>query len=135
MCQPYSIELLASDAADLFTGTPSGDSIDLRHDEARARFEAAMVRSLAPVPPLLPPAVPETNMSTPVVPPAMPSQHNVLRGALVTTSDGARASTPSATLPDTGIDHKTLLTAASMLLVAGVATVASARGERAASGA
>jgi hypothetical protein len=129
VCQPYSIELLASDAATLFVGSPSGDSIDLRDHASRALFEAAMARSLAPVSPSSPPAVPDTSMSNPAVP---LSDHNVLLGALVTTSDRSRASASaapaSATLPVTGTDHNTLLTAATVLVAAGVAAVASTAG-------
>ena len=134
VCQPFSIELLAEDAVGLFAGSPSGDSIDLRNDDARARFEAAMVRSLGPVPPVLPviaPRLPDTSMFTPVVPPAMPSsEHNVLLGSLVTTSARGRASTSSAVLPATGGDHKTLLTAGTVLVAAGVAALAASSAGR-----
>ena len=34
VCQPYSIDLLAADAASLFVGSPTGESIDLRNDAA-----------------------------------------------------------------------------------------------------
>jgi hypothetical protein len=132
VCQPYSVELLAADAATLFDGSPTGDSIDLRNDAARLRFEAAMVRSLAPVPP----ADPDTTVGNPTVPtnePATPApapEPEPLLGALLTTSDPERATTSaapeSATLPVTGGNHATMLTAAAVLVAAGVAAVASA---------
>jgi hypothetical protein len=137
VCQPYSIDLLAADAATLFDASPSGDSIDLRHDESRIRFEAAMVRSLAPVPPLAPPTVPDPSVDRPTLPPTTPSaspplepEPDLLRGALITSTDPARATTStdpgSATLPVTGGDHATLLTAATVLVAAGVAAIAAA---------
>jgi hypothetical protein len=131
VCQPYSIDLLASDAATLFVGSPTADSIDLRNVDARARFEAAMVRSLAPVPESVPDN-PAVSTTVPASPPASvivssPIQEpGILAGALVATSDPDRASANSATLPVTGGDHRPLLAAAAVLVTAGVAAVASA---------
>lgn len=132
VCQPYSVELLAADAATLFAGSPTGDSIDLRNDDSRARFEAAMVRSLAPVPP----PSPNTAVGSPMAPPKAPATPEpapaptMLLGALVTTSDPDRATTSaapvSATLPVTGGDHATLLAASAVLVAVGVGAVASA---------
>ena len=44
VCQPHSVEPRAADAATPFVGSPTGDSIDLRTNDSRSRFEAAMVR-------------------------------------------------------------------------------------------
>jgi hypothetical protein len=126
VCQPYSIDLLAADAQSLFDGSPTGTSIDLRNPDARAKFEAAMVRSLVPAPP--PPA------TTSPLPPAPPASDSAAPGftfgapVAAHSSDPAVASDParSAQLPVTGSDQDTFLTAASVLIVAGVAAVATA---------
>lgn len=131
VCQPYSIDLLASDAASLFVGSPSGDSIDLRNDDNRARFAAAMVRSLAPVPTPAP-----TIPATPTPPTASTPTPDISSGGpdLSVTSEVV-APTVSArvpTLPVTGSDPRWQLTAASVLVVAGVAAISSACPDRSA---
>jgi hypothetical protein len=127
VCQPYSIDLLAADAQWLFAGSPTGTSIDLRKPDARAKFEAAMLRSLAPAPSPAP-----TGSPLPPAPPASDSSAapGLTLGAPVAvhSSDPAVGTDParSAQLPVTGGDHDALLTAASVLIVAGVAAVATA---------
>ena len=122
VCQPYSIDLLAADAASLFVGSPTGESIDLRNDDSRGRFEAAMVRSLAPVP--------EPIVPTSTTPTATADAPDITFGPLVSAPDpdqlATTASPRSVTLPVTGANHDTLATAAAVLVAAGVAALAGA---------
>jgi hypothetical protein len=126
VCQPYSIDLLAADVATLFVGSPSGDSIDLRDPDARGRFEAAMVRSLAPVPD----PVVAAQAVVPAAPAAarMPDPEPTISvdAESPASSPTAAAEAPRATLPVTGGDSEVLLTAAAVLVVAGVVAVAGA---------
>jgi hypothetical protein len=121
VCQPYSIDLLAGDAASLFVGSPTGDSIDLRNDDSRGRFEAAMVRSLAPVPNPVP---------TSTTPTVTTAANEITFGPVLSASDpgqlAATTSSQSVSLPMTGANHDTLVTAAAVLVAAGVAVVAGA---------
>ena len=122
VCQPYSIDLLAADAASLFVGSPASDSIDLRNDDSRGRFEAAMVRSLAPVPD---PIVPTSTTAT-----VAEDTSDITFGPLVSASDpdqlAASTAPRSVALPVTGANHDTLATAAAVLVAAGVAALAGA---------
>ncbi|MEP7045237.1 MAG: hypothetical protein ABI949_01085 [Ilumatobacteraceae bacterium] len=132
VCQPYSVDLLTADAVTLFVGSPSGNSIDLRNDDARARFDAAVVRSLAPPPdPTAPPTLPDPTAPVIVVSPPAPgatsNDSSISLGTLLTSraTDAASSAAPqTGTLPVTGGDHDTLLAAAAVLVVAGVAAVA-----------
>ncbi len=127
VCQPYSIDILATDSNALFASNPSG-SIDLRHNDSRALFEAAVVRSLAPVPDppaptALTPASPP-HASTPV---ATPASAPTIGPAGDPGQALAAESTRSArSLPVTGSDTDTLLAAAGVLVLAGVAAVVAA---------
>lgn len=128
VCQPYSIDVLAADAAAIFAG---GDTIDLRDDDARARFEAAMVRSLPPVPgPVADPVVtpvpstPPTPSTPAVVPPALVPAARNTPTPIEPNSPGTAAATRPVTLPVTGANHTTMLAAATVLVAAGVAAVA-----------
>lgn len=122
VCQPYSIDLLAADAASLFVGSPTGESIDLRNDDSRARFEAAMVRSLLPVP--------DSIVPTRSAPPVGAVDPDLTFGALMSSVDPdevvSSTSPRSLTLPVTGANHDTLVTAAAVLVVVGVTAVVGA---------
>jgi hypothetical protein len=115
VCQPYSIELLAADSAGLFASNPSG-TVDLRNSDIRVRFDAAVRRSLAPVPD--PPA---RSMGTPVV-----GASRVLAEAPAPT-DAVAEPSRSAALPVTGADHDGVLMAAGALVLAGAAATIAAR--------
>jgi hypothetical protein len=133
VCQPYSIDVLAADAVAIFAG---GDTIDLRDDDARARFEAAMVRSLPPVPgpvadPVVPPApstppTPSTPAAVPpvLVPAARDTPAPITPAPIEPNTPSTAAAARPVTLPVTGANHTTLLAAATVLVVAGVAAVA-----------
>jgi hypothetical protein len=115
ICQPYSVDLLASDSAALFASTSDG-AIDLRDSETRRRFEAAVVRSLGPV------ADPPTRaMGTPPVVPA-----KLAADAPSSPMAATVAASPSTTLPTTGADHEMVLAVAGVLVAAGVAAVVAA---------
>ncbi|MGZ7006021.1 MAG: hypothetical protein ACXVLX_10510 [Ilumatobacteraceae bacterium] len=116
VCQPYSIDLLASDSAALFASTSAG-SIDLRNRETRRRFEAAVVRSLQTAPP----DPPTRAMGTPPVAPA-----RLAADAPSSPTAAATTASPSTTLPATGADHELILAAGGVLVVAGVAAVVAA---------
>jgi hypothetical protein len=137
VCQPYSIDILAADADALFASSPGG-SIDLRNAGSRGLFEAAVLRSLAPVPPdpdlvSIPPD-PDL-VSAPPAPAAPPALAQAPAAAAPDpvsplseqTSQQAPspllASPQSPSLPVTGADHDALLAAAGVLVVAGVAAV------------
>ncbi len=113
-CQPYSIDLLASDSATLFASSSAG-SIDLRDRDTRRRFEAAVLRSLAPVP-----DPPTRAMGTPPVPAKVAADPPKPAAA------SAAMASPSTTLPATGADHDAVLATAGVLVVAGVAAVVAA---------
>jgi hypothetical protein len=114
VCQPYSIDLLAADSAGLFASSPSG-TVDLRNRDIRVRFDAAVRRSLAPVPD--PPA---RSMGTPVV-----GASRVFAEAPAPTGAPVAEPSRSAALPVTGGDHDGVLMAAGVLVAAGaVATIA-----------
>ena len=119
-CQPYSVDLLAADSAALFAASSDG-SIDLRDSDSRRRFEAAVVRSLAPVP-----DPPTRAMGTPPIVPA-----KLAADAPSSPMATATAASPSTTLPTTGADHELVLAAAGVLVVAGVAAMAAAGTARA----
>jgi LPXTG-motif cell wall-anchored protein len=140
VCQPYSIDILASDSVALFASSPDG-SIDLRNDQSRGLFEAAVVRSLAPVPDPTPPTTP----ATPTVPSPAPA---IAPAATPATASGPDpvpdpvselAADPSrsvsapepvtshtASLPVTGSNSEVLLAAAGVLVIAGAAAVVAA---------
>ena len=127
VCQPYSIDILATDYDALFASSPSG-TIDLRHDESRSLFEAAVVRSLAPVPDSTTPSAPAPASpppaSTPAASPApAPAIGPVDDPAQVSAAESSRSAW---SLPVTGSDTDTLLAAAGVLVVAGVAGVLAA---------
>jgi hypothetical protein len=117
VCQPYSIDILASDSAALFASSPAG-SIDLRNDDSRGQFEAAVLRSLAPVP--------DPRVLTPATAPAPLAAPALSADASRPASSAAADPSQSAALPVTGADHDTLLTAAGVLVVAGVAVAVAA---------
>jgi LPXTG-motif cell wall-anchored protein len=109
----------------LFASSPGG-SIDLRHDESRGLFEAAVVRSLAPVPdPAIPSPPPATTPATTpaATPAAAPAPDPVPEPAARLAAEPSRS---AGSLPVTGSDSDTLLAAAGVLVVAGVAAVVAA---------
>ncbi len=110
VCQPYSIDLLAADSAALFASNPSG-GIDLRNRDTRGRFEAADLRSLAPVP-----DPPTRSMGTPPV-----GSSRVLAEAPSPAKAPVAEPSRAANLPVTGADHDAVLVPAGVLVVAGVA--------------
>ena len=121
VCQPYSIEILAADSDALFASSPGG-SIDLRHDESRGLFEAAVVRSLTPVPdPTIPSPPPATTPAA--TPAAAPAPDPVPEPVAKLAAEPSRS---AQSLPVTGSDSDTLLAAAGVLVVAGVAAVVAA---------
>lgn len=130
VCQPYSVDILAGDSDALFASSPAG-TVDLRSDGSRSLFEAAVVRSLAPVPDPAAPAAPAPASPPPASAPATPSQAVPAPDpAPSPVSELARDSSGSeGSLPVTGSDSETLLAAAGVLVVAGVAAVVATGGE------
>ena len=116
VCQPYSIDLLAADSTGLFASSPSG-TVDLRNRDTRVRFEAAVRRSLAPVP-----DAPTRSMSTPPV-----GASRVLADAPTPVDAPTAEPSHSAALPVTGGDHDRVLMAAGVLVLAGAAATVVAR--------
>ena len=125
VCQPFSVELFADDAAALFpTGGPS---LDLRTGTNAADFAAALDRfaepGVVPVPSPAPPVVitPAATLPAAAIPAA------TIPAAAVPTAAVLAPAPPGGVLPQTGVDGRTLLGSAAVLVGLGAVAVSASR--------